>query len=125
MNTPVPAMLNELAEDRTAVSAGERPAASDTPVLSVRNMNVRFTTEGGDVQAVRGLSYDVYPGEILAIVGESGSGKSVSSLAVMRLLADNAKVTADRMAFDGVDLLGLSRAQLAYRLKRAQNPEPD
>ena len=105
-------MLNELAEDRTAVSAGERPAASDTPVLSVRNMNVRFTTEGGDVQAVRGLSYDVYPGEILAIVGESGSGKSVSSLAIMRLLADNAKVTADRMAFDGVDLLGLSRADM-------------
>ena len=53
MNTPVPAMLNELAEDRSAVSAGEPPAASDTPVLSVRNMNVRFTTEGGDVQAVR------------------------------------------------------------------------
>ena len=105
-------MLNELAEDRPAVSAGEPPAASDTPVLSVRNMNVRFTTEGGDVQAVRGLSYDVYPGEILAIVGESGSGKSVSSLAIMRLLADNAKVTADRMAFDGVDLLGLSRADM-------------
>ena len=105
-------MLNELAEDRSAVSAGEPPAASDTPVLSVRNMNVRFTTEGGDVQAVRGLSYDVYPGEILAIVGESGSGKSVSSLAIMRLLADNAKVTADRMAFDGVDLLGLSRADM-------------
>ena len=105
-------MLNELAEDRPVVSAGEPPAASDTPVLSVRNMNVRFTTEGGDVQAVRGLSYDVYPGEILAIVGESGSGKSVSSLAIMRLLADNAKVTVDRMVFDGLDLQGLSRADM-------------
>lgn len=105
-------MLNEIAQGRPAVSAAVPAAASNAPLLSVRNMNVRFTTEGGDVQAVRGLSYDVYPGEILAIVGESGSGKSVSSLAVMRLLADNAKVTADRMAFDGVDLLGLSRTDM-------------
>lgn len=105
-------MLNDLVEDRPTVSQGVSASAPDTPLLSVRNMNVRFATEGGEVQAVRGLSYDVYPGEILAIVGESGSGKSVSSLAVMRLLADNATVSADKMEFDGVDLLGLGRADM-------------
>ncbi|GAB3189864.1 ABC transporter ATP-binding protein [Hydrogenophaga aquatica] len=104
-------MLNASVEDRPQVSAVP-PGAHAVPLLSVRNMNVNFATEGGRVHAVRGLSYDVYPGEILSIVGESGSGKSVSSLAVMRLLSDNATVSADKMVFDGVNLLELSRAEM-------------
>ena len=104
-------MLNASVEDRPQVSAVP-PGAHAVPLLSVRNMNVNFATEGGRVHAVRGLSYDVYPGEILSIVGESGSGKSVSSLAVMRLLSDNATVSADKMVFDGVNLLELNRAEM-------------
>jgi peptide/nickel transport system ATP-binding protein len=104
-------MLNATVEVRPQV--GTEPAnAPAAPLLSVRNMSVCFATEGGEVQAVRGLSYDVYPGEILSIVGESGSGKSVSSLAVMRLLADNAAVSADKLVFDGVNLLELSRTDM-------------
>jgi peptide/nickel transport system ATP-binding protein len=58
------------------------------PLLSVRDLNVQFLSDSGLVHAVRDVSYDVHPGEIVALVGESGCGKSVSSLAVMRLLRD-------------------------------------
>ena len=88
--------------------ADARPA----PVLRVRNMSVEFATEAGRVPAVRGLSYEVCPGEVLAIVGESGSGKSVSSLAVMRLLPGNAEVRADAIEFDGIDLQSLSAREM-------------
>jgi peptide/nickel transport system ATP-binding protein len=78
-------------------------------------MSVQFATEEGPVLAVRGLSYEVHPGEVLAIVGESGSGKSVSSLAVMGLLPDNSTVTADTIEFDGDDLLKLSKREMRDR----------
>ncbi|MDP2219077.1 MAG: ABC transporter ATP-binding protein [Hydrogenophaga sp.] len=75
-------------------------------------MEVRFSTDHGTVAAVRGLTYDVYAGEILAIVGESGSGKSVTSLAVTRLLPGNATVTADAIRFGGIDLQSLTDAEM-------------
>jgi oligopeptide/dipeptide ABC transporter ATP-binding protein len=56
------------------------------PVLSIRDLTVEFGTEDGVVHAVTGVSYDVYPGEVLGIVGESGSGKSVSMLSVLGLI---------------------------------------
>ena len=82
------------------------------PLLSVRNLSVTFATDEGDVQAVRGLDYEVRPSEILAIVGESGSGKSVSSLAVMGLLPSNAKVQADALDFEGQNLLSIGPEQM-------------
>jgi peptide/nickel transport system ATP-binding protein len=79
------------------------------PLLEVRNLHVRFETSRGIVRAVDGISYTVNPGEAVAIVGESGCGKSVSSLAIMRLLAKNTgKVTAGSILFEGRDLLHLS-----------------
>ena len=87
-------------------------SSAPAPLLSVRNLSVTFSTDEGDVQAVRGLSYEVRPSEILAIVGESGSGKSVSSLAVMGLLPSNAKVEADALDFDGRHLLSASPEQM-------------
>ena len=87
-------------------------SAAPAPLLTVRDLSVTFATEEGDVQAVRGLSYEVRPSEILAIVGESGSGKSVSSLAVMGLLPANAKVEASTLEFGGHPLRSIAAEQL-------------
>jgi peptide/nickel transport system ATP-binding protein len=81
-------------------------------VLEVRDLDVSFPGESGRVQAVRGLSYSVAPGEVLGIVGESGSGKSVSSLAVLGLLPPQARVTGS-VRFHGRELVGLSDVDLA------------
>src|ERR1700736_6270278 len=62
-------------------------------VLVVEDLTVRFPTDDGLVQAVRGVSYRLREREILGIVGESGSGKSVTSLAVMGLLPRSARIT--------------------------------
>ena len=76
-------------------------------LLDIRNLAVGFQTSTGPFMAVHGIDITVETGEVLAIVGESGSGKSVSMLAVMGLLPDTATVTADRMMFDGIDLMKL------------------
>jgi peptide/nickel transport system ATP-binding protein len=91
----------------------EQDEKGDVPLLSVRDLHVRFRTAGGVVRAVNGLSYDLRAGETLAIVGESGSGKSVSSLALMQLLpASIAEVTEGTALFDGRDLLALRESQI-------------
>ena len=73
-------------------------------LLEVKNLHTTFATDAGPVQAVRGVSFYVNRGESLGIVGESGCGKSVSMLSVMRLLDDNASMTADAILLDGEDL---------------------
>ena len=80
------------------------------PLLEIQNLTVEFKTRSGAFRAVDKVSMAVNTREVLAIVGESGSGKSVSMLAVMGLLPWTAKVTADRMAFDGRDLLNITPA---------------
>lgn len=77
-------------------------------LLEIENLVVEFQTSTGPFRAVDGVSLKVDAGEVLAIVGESGSGKSVSMLAAMGLLPWTAKVTADKMVFDGRNLLGMS-----------------
>ena len=72
-------------------------------LLDVQNLSVEF----GSFRAVDGVSLTVEPGEVLGIVGESGSGKSVAMLALMGLVAWPGIVTADRLAFDGQDLLAM------------------
>lgn len=69
------------------------PALSgDEAVLSFEDLDVKFRTEFGSVHAVKGLTLDVKPGEVLALVGESGSGKSVTSMTALGLLPKNARV---------------------------------
>ncbi len=78
-------------------------------LLEIRNLSVAFDTSAGLFKAVEGIDLSVDPREVLAIVGESGSGKSVEMLAVMGLLPPSATVTADKLEFDGRDLLAMSR----------------
>jgi peptide/nickel transport system ATP-binding protein len=70
----------------------------------VRNLSVRFETDQGTTHAVDRMSFTVAPGEVLGLVGESGCGKSVTSMAILRLLADSAVVSGEAL-FEGVDLL--------------------
>ncbi|WP_331373442.1 ABC transporter ATP-binding protein [Sinorhizobium chiapasense] len=77
-------------------------------LLEIENLVVEFQTSSGPFRAVDGVSLKVHEGEVLAIVGESGSGKSVSMLAAMGLLPWTAKVTADKLAFNGRNLLKMS-----------------
>lgn len=74
--------------------------------------------EGRTTPLVRGISYSVDRGETLAIVGESGSGKSLSSLAVMGLLAEELSITSGRVRLDGEDLLSLSSEAMRQRRGR-------
>ena len=73
--------------------------------LHVNNLTVSFRTTNGKVQAVRGISFDLAKGETLAIVGESGSGKSVTSKAILGILAGNSIVEDGEIIYDGKDLL--------------------
>ncbi len=77
------------------------------PLLEIRNLSVTFQTARGPFRAVDGVDMTVGEGDLLGVVGESGSGKSVTMLAVMGLLPWTATITADRLAFDGRDLLTL------------------
>ena len=77
-------------------------------LLEIRNLSVEFETASGNFRAVDGVDLDISETDILAIVGESGSGKSVSMLAVMGLLPWTANVTADKMEFEGRNLLTIS-----------------
>ena len=81
------------------------------PLLDIKNLTVSFDTSVGLFKAVDGIDVSVDAREVLAIVGESGSGKSVAMLAVMGLLPATATVTADKMEFEGLDLLKMSREE--------------
>ena len=76
--------------------------------LEVRNLQISFRTQGGIVKAVRNISFDLDKGETLAIVGESGSGKSVTSKAIMGILAGNSIVEGGEIIYNGQDLLKIS-----------------
>jgi dipeptide transport system ATP-binding protein len=80
-------------------------------LLQIDNLTVEFETANGWFRAVDGVSVSVNPREVLAIVGESGSGKSVSMLAVMGLLPWTARITADRMLFQGKDIQKLGASE--------------
>ena len=76
--------------------------------LEVNNLRISFRTDAGKVQAVRGIDFDLYKGETLAIVGESGSGKSVTNKAIIGISASNAIIESGEILYDGMDLVQIS-----------------
>ncbi len=84
----------------TPERTGTAGTSSDDAVLSFTDLDVRFGTEFGTVHAVKGISLDVHPGEVVALVGESGSGKSVTSMTALGLLPGNARLGGGVMVGD-------------------------
>ncbi len=81
-------------------------------ILEVKNLKVSFRTQSGKVQAVRDISFDLERGKTLAIVGESGSGKSVTSKAILGILAGNSIIEGGEILYDGVDILKLTEEEI-------------
>ena len=81
-------------------------------LLEVKKLCVNFGTYGGEVQAVRGVTFDLHKGETLAIVGESGSGKSVACKTIMRILSSNGYIKNGQILFDGKDLTKISEKDM-------------
>ena len=83
------------------------------PLLVVEDLKTHFFTDDGVVRAVDGVSFEVRPGETLAVVGESGSGKSVSALSILRLIPEPpGRIVSGTIRFKGRDLLSLSPAEM-------------
>src|ERR1700750_2245624 len=78
-------------------------------ILDARNIAVNFKVEGGIVEAVRDVSFQLHKGETIALVGESGSGKSVTARTIMRLLTKRAKINPkSKLTLDGDDIIRMS-----------------
>jgi oligopeptide/dipeptide ABC transporter ATP-binding protein len=84
--------------------------------LEVRNLRISFRTVSGKLQAVRDISFELKDGETLAIVGESGSGKSVTSKAILGILAGNAIIDGGEIIYDGRDLLKIPEDEF-YKIR--------
>ncbi len=83
------------------------------PLLQVRGLTTRFRTDRGEVTAVDNVSFEVAPGETLAIVGESGSGKSVTALSILRLIPNPpGRIESGEILFEGKDLVKLSDEEI-------------
>jgi oligopeptide/dipeptide ABC transporter ATP-binding protein len=85
-------------------------------ILEVKKLKISFRTINGTVKAVRDISFDLKRGETLAIVGESGSGKSVTSKAILGILAGNSIIDGGEILFDGKDLLRISEEEM-YKIR--------
>ncbi len=88
------------------------PGNPEAPLLEIRDLSVTFATDAGPVTAVRSVTYNLRPGELLGLVGESGSGKTVSALAIMELLPPRARARGS-VKFRGQELVGRSDKELA------------
>ncbi|APZ34084.1 ABC transporter ATP-binding protein [Microbacterium aurum] len=88
--------------------------ATRAPLLSLRDVRVAFDSQSGTREVLHGISFDIFPGETVAIVGESGSGKSTTASAVVSLLPGTGHVTSGSITLDGAELTEYSRSQMEY-----------
>ena len=89
-------------------------------ILSIRNLDVTFRTNAGDIHAIRGVDLELPLGKTVALVGESGSGKSVTLKAVTGLLDSNAVINSGQILYDGLDLLTLTKRDLRRKINGRQ-----
>jgi peptide/nickel transport system ATP-binding protein len=90
----------------------DRHETTEQPVISVRDLAVRFKVEAGEVEAVKGFSFDIYRGETVAVVGESGSGKSVTARSIMGLLTKRATIAKhSEILYKGKNVLKCSKSE--------------
>lgn len=86
------------------------------PILSVKDLSVSFNAFAGKVHAVRDVNFDLYKGETLAIVGESGSGKSVTTKAILGILAKNGHIDSGTIMYQGQDMAKYKEADF-YKIR--------
>jgi len=116
--TAIPEALGPSLEETTieeiVPAAARRPKRERgaQPLLDVRGLRTSFYTRDGVVRAVDGIDFHVDRGEIMGLVGESGCGKSVTSLSIMRLVANPGRIEAGEVLFDGRDLLKVSNEEM-------------
>ena len=86
-------------------------------ILSIKNLDITFRTNAGNIHAIRGIDFELPRGKTVAIVGESGSGKSVTMKAVTGLLDDNATINSGKIFYDGkIDLLTMTKKDLRKKI---------
>lgn len=81
-------------------------------LLEVKHLSVSFYTDGGEIEAVRDVSFSLKAGEVLAVVGESGCGKSVLCKSIMKLLPENAKIKSGTISVDGADITNYRQREM-------------
>lgn len=115
MTTP-PATARNLSEETSILVQESRNVDPNKPLVEIRDLEIGFTTQGGVVHALKGVSFDIYPGETVAIVGESGSGKSTTAHGIINLLPENGKITGGSVRFEGKDLTTAKKTDL-YKVR--------
>ncbi|MDK4307765.1 ABC transporter ATP-binding protein [Corynebacterium pseudodiphtheriticum] len=98
--------------DAAKTSEATSGATNQQPLLRMDDVKISFQSSTGVVEAVRGVSFDIYPGESVAIVGESGSGKSTTAMSILGLLPENGSVTGGSIIFDGQTINQMSEKQI-------------
>jgi peptide/nickel transport system permease protein len=104
---PAPVSKGTPRLENTAQPQGSLPGPSNK-LLSVTHLSVAFSSRSGDTLAVDDISFDVNPSEIVGLVGESGAGKSITSLAILRLLPNAARIVQGQVMFEGQNITGMS-----------------
>jgi peptide/nickel transport system ATP-binding protein len=90
----------------------EKRDKQNKAILQVKDLRVHYASPSGDVIAVNGITFDVYPGELVGLVGESGCGKTTTAMALLRLVQPPGRIVHGQVIIDGIDLISLNEGEL-------------